>query len=156
MNKVPNQISEKILSDIHGRLHPKLSHLILKLFGVHLATAIITLSVCPQLGFKILNLPINLMHTFMVFGMPACYFLCGLFFTATSTMMAAIVLRRDDIRALKFHKTLAASALILSSIGFFGIMNPNFFLEFSLLWLIGAITGVVMTLEVSSRILARA
>jgi hypothetical protein len=156
MNKVPNQISEKILSNIHGRLHPKLSHLILKLFSVHLATALITLSVCPQLGFKILNLPINLMHAFMVFGMPACYFLCGLFFTATSTIMAAIVLRRDDIRALRFHKTLAASALILSSIGFFGIMNPNFFLEFSLLWLIGAITGVVMTLEVSSRILARA
>jgi len=155
MNKIPSNINEKILSNIHGRLHPKLSHLILKLFSVHLATAVVTLSVCPQFGFKIFKLPVNLMNSFMVFGMPACYFLCGLFFTATSTVMAAIVLQRDEIRALKFHKALASAALILSSIGFFGIMNPNFFLEFSMLWLIGAITGVVMTLEVSSRILAR-
>jgi hypothetical protein len=156
MRRVPDQINEKILSSIHEKLHPKLSHLILKLFSVHLATALITLSVCPQFGFKIFKLPVNLMHSFMIFGMPTCYFLCGLFFTATSTIMAAIVLQRDEIRALKFHKTLAAAALILSSIGFFGIMNPNFFLEFSMLWLIGAITGVVITLEVSSRILARA
>jgi hypothetical protein len=156
MNKIPNHITEQILGTVRAKLHPKLSHLILKLFSVHLLTAVITLSVCPQFGFKIFKLPVNLMNEFMVFGMPACYFLCGLFFTATSTAMAAIVLQRDEIRALKFHKNLAAAALILSSIGFFGIMNPNFFLEFSMLWLIGAITGVVMTLEVSGRILARA
>lgn len=156
MNKVPTHINEKILTEIHGRLHPKLSHVILKLFSVHLMTAVITMSVCPQFGMKLFKLPVNLMNSFMVFGMPACYFLCGVFFTATSIMMAAIVLKRDEIRALKFNKILAAAALILSSIGFFGIMSPNFFLEFSMLWLIGAITGVVMTLEVSARILARA
>lgn len=156
MTKIPNQLNEKILSEIKGRLHPKLSHVMLKLFAVHLATAVITLSICPQFGFKFFQLPVNLMNSFMVFGMPACYFLCGLFFTTTSTVMAAFVLKRDEIRFLKFNKTLAAMALILSSIGFFGIMNPNFFLEFSMLWLIGAITGVVMTLEVSGRVLARA
>lgn len=156
MNKIPNNVNEKILSHIHGKLHPKISHVVLKLFSVHLCTALITLSICPQFGFKIFKFPVNLMNSFMVFGMPACYFLCGLFFTATSTVMAAIVLQRDEIRFLKFHKTLATAALILSSIGFFGIMNPHMFLEFSMLWLIGAITGVVMTLEVSARVLARA
>lgn len=156
MNKIPNHISEKILSTVHEKLHPKLSHLILKLFAVHMATAVVTLSVCPQFGFKIFSLPVNLMNSFMMFGMPACYFLCGLFFTGTSILMASIVLKRDEIRALKFHKTLATLALLLSSIGFFAIMNPHMFLEFSMLWLIGAITGVVMTLEVSSRVLARA
>lgn len=156
MNKIPNHINESILSHVHGKLSPKISHVILKLFSVHLLTAVVTLSVCPQFGFKLFKLPVNLMNSFMVFGMPACYFLCGLFFTATSTMVAAIVLKRDEVRFLKFHKTLSAAALILSSIGFFGVMNPNWFLEFSILWLIGAITGVVMTLEVSSKILTRA
>jgi hypothetical protein len=156
MNKIPTNINEKILTEIHGRLHPKLSHVILKLFSVHLATAVLTLSVCPQFGLKFFKLPVNLMNSFMVFGMPACYFLCGVFFTATSIAMAAMVLKRDEIRALKYNKILAASALILSSIGFFFITSPNFFLEFSMLWLIGAITGVVMTLEVSARVLARA
>ena len=71
-------------------------------------------------------------------------------------MMAAIILKRDEIRSLKFNKILTTFALILSSIGFFFIMSPNFFFEFSIMWLIGAITGVVMTLEVSAKILARA
>ena len=156
MNMIPTHTSEKILNEIHGRLHPKLSHVILKLFSIHLMTAVITLSVCPQFGMKFFKIPVNLMTSFMVFGMPACYFLCGLFFTTTSITMAAIILKRDEIRSLKYNKILATSALILSSVGFFFIMSPNFFLEFSMLWLIGAITGVVMTLEFSAKVLARA
>ncbi|MBC7714950.1 MAG: hypothetical protein H7177_16510 [Rhizobacter sp.] len=156
MSNIPASIDEKIKSDIHNRLHPNMSFLISKIFAIHLATAVVTLSVCPQFGLSAFKMNFNLMNSFMVFGMPACNFLCGLFFTMTSTVMAAVILKRDEIRVLKFHKTLAASLLILASIGFFGIMNPNFFLEFSFLWLLGAILGVVLTLEVSSRILARA
>lgn len=156
MNKIPTSLNEKILSNVHARLHPKLSYLIGKVFLVHMLTAIVTLSVCPQFGFKIAKLPINLMHSFMVFGLPVCNFLCGVFFTATSVLVAALVLNRDEVRALRFHKTLASAALILSSIGFFGIMNPNLFIEFSLMWLLGAILGIVFTLEMSSRIMSRA
>ena len=149
-------IDQKILSDIHTRLHPKLSHLTAKIFLVHSLTAVITLSVCPQFGFKLFQLPINLMHSFMFLGLPLCNFLCGLFFTMTSMLVASVVLKRDEIRALRFKKILVSLFLILSSIGFFSIMNPNLFLEMSLLWLLGALIGIVFTLEVSSRILARA
>jgi len=156
MNEIPKHLSEKILNNIHERLHPNKGQLIAKLFFVHLLTAVITLSVCPQFGIKLFKLPINLMHSFMVFGMPLCNFLCGLFFTATSMMVAALVLKRDEIRFLKHQKIMTSLCLILSSIGFFGIMNPNLFLELSLLWLLGALTGIILTLEVSSRILSRA
>lgn len=156
MNKIPNNVSEKILAEVHEKLHPKMINVIGKVFLIHLGTAVITLSVCPQFGLKLFKLPINLMNEFMMFGMPVCNFLCGVFFTATSILMASFILKRDEIRALKFHKTLAAASLILSSMGFFSIMNPNLFLEFSLLWLLGAIVGIVLTLEVSSRVLSRA
>ena len=151
-----NIVDEKILKTVHERLHPKASHLIGKVFLTHMITAIVTLSVCPQFGFKMFKLPINLMHTFMVFGLPICNFLCGLFFTATSMAVASVVLNRDEVRALRYRKTLAVSVLLLGSIGFFGIMNPNLFIEFSLLWLLGAVIGIVGTLEVSSRVLSRA
>lgn len=156
MNTIPSSVNEKIRSTIHEKLHPKMSYLIGKIFAVHLLTAVATLSVCPQFGFKVFKLPVNLMHTFMVFGLPICNFLCGLFFTATSMVVAAVILNRDEIRALKFHRTLASAFLILSSIGFFGIMTPNLFLDFSLLWLLGAVLGVVLTLEMSSKILNHA
>ena len=155
MNQIPNTVNQKIKSMIHARLHPNKTQLIMKVFIIHLITALITLSLCPQFGFKLFKLPINLMYSFMVFGMPVCNFLCGLFFTATSMIVAAVALKRDEIRVLRYQKTLTTSILILSSIGFFSIMNPNLFLEFSLLWLVGAIVGIVLTLEVSSRILSQ-
>lgn len=149
-------IHEKILKTVHQELHPKLSHLIGKLFFIHFLTAVVTLSVCPQFGFKAFKLPINLMHSFMFFGLPICNFLCGLFFTTTSMLVASLVLKRDEVRALKYQKMLASGALLLSSIGFFSIMNPNLFIEFSLMWLAGAVLGIVSTLEISSRVLSRA
>ena len=156
MNEIPKSLTLKIQQNIGTRLKPKLSLLIPKLFATHAITAVITLSVCPQFGFKLFKLPINLMNSIMFMGMPACYFLCGLFFTATSLLVASIVLKRDEIRMLRFHKILSCSAIILGSIGFFSIMNPNLFLEFSILWLLGAMVGVIGTLEVSSRVLTRA
>ncbi len=156
MNSIPPSLNEKILSSVHAKLHPKLGHLLGKVFLVHLITAVMTLSVCPQFGFKTFKLHINLMHSFMVFGLPICNFLCGLLFTATSMIVASFVLKRDEVRALKHQRILAGSVLILSSIGFFGIMNPSAFIDFSLLWLLGAILGIVLTLEISSRALSRA
>ena len=152
---IPVALSEKIKSEVNHKLHPKMSHVIAKMFAIHLATAVITLSICPQFGLKFFRLPINLMYSFMVLGMPVCNFLCGLFFTATSIITASILLNRDELRVLRYQKTMSCALLILSSIGFFSIMNPNLFLEFSILWLLGAISGVVFTLEVSSRILSQ-
>lgn len=149
MNKIPNQLSDKILTNVHEKLNPNLSGLIAKVFCIHLITAVVTLSVCPQFGFKLFKLPVNLMHSFMAFGLPICNFLCGVFFTATSILVASMILNRDELRVIKFQKTLLSATLLLSSIGFFSIMNPNLFLEFSFLWLFGAILGIILTLKLS-------
>ena len=149
MNKIPNHLNEKILADIHGKLKPKLSSLLAKVFFIHIMTAVVTLSLCPQFGFKLFKLPVNLMHSFMAFGMPVCNFLCGLFFTATSIIVASFILNRDELRVIRFQKSLLSATLLLSSIGFFSIMNPNLFLEFSFLWLLGAVVGIVLTLKIS-------
>ncbi|NOT78772.1 MAG: hypothetical protein HOP07_07175 [Bacteriovoracaceae bacterium] len=155
MNQTPSHLNHKILNSIHEKLHPKLSLLLGKVFLIHMLTAVITLSVCPQFGFKLFNFNINLMHSFMFFGLPICNLMCGLFFTATSGLAAAIILKRDEVRAIVYRKALIGSAVILSSIGFFAIMNPNIFLEFSFMWLIGAVAGIISTFEIGNRVLAR-
>jgi hypothetical protein len=38
--------------------------------------------------------------------------------------------------------------LVLVSIGFFVIMNPQLFFELSLLWIFGASMGTLLTLEI--------
>jgi hypothetical protein len=156
MTKVPNELNQKIMDHVRGKLHPNLTQLMLKFFIIHIIAGVFTLALCPQFGFTTFKLPFNLMNTFMVFGMAVCNFLCGIFFTATSVILSAFVLERDEVRALKHKKTLATLTILLSSIGFFSIMNPNVFLELSLLWLLGAAMGVIFTLEIGGRLLVKA
>jgi hypothetical protein len=156
MNLIPQSLNEKIKKDIYERLHPNLALLVAKVLFIHFSTAIITLSVCPQFGFKLFQLPINLMNSFMVFGMPFCNFMCGIFFTATSIALSAIILPRDSLQAIKNNRILTVSTLLLSSIGFFGIMNPDLFVNFSLMWLLGAVAGILGTLKLSTRLLLQA
>lgn len=151
-NEIPSYLSEKILNDIKNRLSPNLKTLLAKLFIVHLLTAIITLSICPQLGFQIFKSPINLMNIFMTFGTHFCDFACGTFFTATSIFIALFIFSRDELRVLKNHRTLTVLTLVLGSIGFFVIMNPQLFFELSLLWILGTILGASITLEIGAKL----
>ena len=155
MNKIPSKISENILSKVQSELMPDRRTLLLKVFVIHLLTAVCTLSICPQFGIKTFNIDYNLMHSFMFLGVSVCYMLCGAFFTTTSVLMMSLILKRDEIRALRYQKTLSTFMLILTSVSFFLIMKPELFMEFSIVWLIGAIVGTTTTLEISGRVLSR-
>lgn len=154
--QTPDQLSQKIKQMVKEKLQPNLTHLMLKIFIIHIVAGVFTLALCPQFGFSTFRLPFNLMNSFMAFGMSMCNFLCGLFFTGVSMLLSGFILERDEARALRYHKTLTTLTLLLSSIGFFCIMNPSVFLELSLLWLLGATLGVILALEINGRILTRA
>jgi hypothetical protein len=144
---IPNKTSEEILKNVHNKLNPNMVNLFLKVFIIHAVTAIFTLALCPQFGVTTYRLPFNLMNSFMVFGMSACDFLCGLFLMMSSGILAITILKHDELRALRFNKILLTLILILGTIGSFSIMNPNIFLELSILWLLGASIGVVSVFE---------
>lgn len=150
--KIPVSIETRILSDIKNRINPNLKIIFLKLFVVHLFTAIVTLSFCPQLGFQTFPSSINLMHVFMNLGQDFCNLACGTFFTATSIAVALFMISRDELRVLRHHRVTAVLSIVLSSIGFFVIMNPPLFFELSLLWISGAIIGAGLTLEVGTKL----
>lgn len=150
--KISASVDMKILKDIKTRLNPNLKIIFLKLFIVHLATAIITLAVCPQLGFQTFRSQINLMDIFMKLGNHFCDFACGIFFTATSIFIAIFIISRDELRVLRHHRIMTVLSIVLASIGFFVIMNPQLFFELSLLWIIGAISGAIITLEIGTKL----
>lgn len=154
-DRIPASLNEKILNDIKTRLNPDLKIIFLKLFIVHLITAIITLTICPQFGFQLFRSQINLMNVFMKLGNHFCDFACGTFFTATSIFVATFIISRDEIRVLKFHRIMTVLSIVLTSIGFFVIMNPQLFFELSILWILGAMSGAFVTLEIGASIQLR-
>ncbi len=153
--KISSSTNNKILEKIKNDLHPNMFHLLLKVFIIHLVTAVFTLSVCSQFGFKTFNFNIDLMHSFMFLGMPFCHLLCGVFFTGSSILSVSLILKRDHVRALRYQKVASTLLLILSSVSFFVIMKPELFVEFSIMWLIGAAIGTASSLEISGRVFAR-
>jgi hypothetical protein len=153
MNKIPNQLNHKILTEIKSRVNPDLKVLFLKLFTVHLVTALLTLSICPQYGSAVFKTSFNLMDAFMKIGPSFCDFACGAFFTTTSIISALIILSRAELRVLRHKKILASLTIILSSLGFLLMLNPQLFMEFSFLWLLGSFGGVVLSLELGTRVL---
>ena len=139
-------IDEKILQSIKSKVIPAKIPLLLKIFSFHLCSAIISLSLCPQFGVKLFNFDINLMSSFMFFGMTFCHFICGAFFSSLSTIIIWIGLSKDERHFIKFHKSWILALILLSSIGFFAIMRIDLFLEYSLIWIAGATLCSYLTL----------
>jgi hypothetical protein len=142
------KIDQVILNDIRNKLHPKLSTLLLKIFSLHLIAAIISLSLCPQFGFRLFDLNFNLMNSFMIFGMSFCQLMCGAFFSLMSVTFILTGLNRDERRYIKYHQHILASVILLTSIGFFAIMKIDLFLEFSLFWILGGTLSIYLTMAI--------
>ena len=148
--KPSEKLNQKILADIKTKLHPSFQRIILKLFAIHLVVGLVTLSLCPQMGVSTFHTEINLMDYFMYFGTTVCSLLCGMFFLSCSMLLGYFILSTDEDRLIKSKKYATTSILILYSIGFLIIFSPNIFVEFSLIWLIGAFIGSLASIELGS------
>lgn len=150
MDEISKKIQENIVGKVRADLKPPLSSLMPKIFGIHLIAGALNLGVCPQLGIKLFNADISLMPFFMKISPKYCDALCGAFFTSMSFLLMALLLSHDEIRYIKFNKVLVISIVLLTSIGFFWIMNPAIFLNFSLIWLSGALIGAFLSIEMGT------
>lgn len=154
---ISKETNNKILETVKAQLMPDLKNVLLKVFVIHIISALATLTVCPQLGYSLIETKVNLMDLFMKIGGPGfCDFACGIFFTSTSVSFIYIFLTRDEFRFLRFHPILMVSTMILTSLGFLLMLNPDLFVQFTFVWLIGTVAGVVGTMEIGFRILKRA
>lgn len=147
---VREEISVKILNQIKGKIIPDVKKIFLKLFIVHCLVALVTLSVCPQLGVSTFKTGLNIIHTMSFLGQYTCELVCGFFFTSTSILVSLIFLSRDEVRYLSYKKFYLASIFVLISIGGLLMFNSALFVELSLLWLIGTMAGVLFTIELGS------
>jgi hypothetical protein len=150
--KISNETNKKIFTEIKNRLMPDLKKVIAKVLGIHILSALLTLTVCPQMGFSLIENKINLMDFFMKLGPHFCDFACGTFFTSVSVGFIYLVLSKDEFRFLRYHPWLMVSTMILTSMGFLLMLNPHLFVQFTFLWLTGAIIGVLGSMEIGFRL----
>ncbi len=146
----PRAVSEQIIARVRAELDPSTWQVFAKLSLIHLGTALLTLSICPQFGFRLFGEGMGLMGYFMSFGDLACAATCGFFFLSSSLLVAALVLRGPEIRALRRHRFAELLALTGLSLGFFLMRAPSeIVLGFTAAWAAGSILGGWLTLELA-------
>lgn len=151
-------LPSSLLSEIQRDLNPPALLVFTKLFGIHAATSVMTLAVCPQFGFRTFGEGMGLMHYFMGFGEHGCLIACGIFFTGMSLLIAGLVLRGEELRTIRQNRAVGMAALTLLSLGFFTMARwysgATFLVGISLTlaWLAGAFLGSVGSLELTWRV----
>ena len=144
----PPDLTKKIYSRVEGDLNPSVFGVFGKLSIIHFMVSLLTLSICPQFGFRIIGEGMGLMHIFSVFGAIGCTLACGFFFLGTSILVATLVLKKAEIAVIRRNKFLELLTLAALSLGFFLMVNAEVVISFAILWLFGSVIGGLVFLEV--------
>jgi hypothetical protein len=143
----PFILQENIFSIVHKDLNPSVWYVFSKMSLIHLSAGIVTLSLCPQFGFRFFGEGPGLMRFFSHLGTYACTSLCGAFFVGTSLFVSGFVLRPEELKSLRNHRWLQVSTLTFLSLGAFIMLDTKILFAFAASWLVGSILGGVAMLE---------
>lgn len=142
----PRKLSSHILTKVRADLNPSSWFVFSKLVFIHLLVGTLTLLACPQLGINILP-GHGLMAVFMKLGETGCTAACGAFFLGTSTFMASLLLRPDEIRTIRRTELIQIAALSLLSLAIFLSVGASTVTSLVLAWTIGSVVGALTTFE---------
>jgi len=150
--KPPAAISENIFRTIYHDLHPNAWEVFAKLSLIHVVSALVTLSICPQFGIRIFGNGMGLMHYFMHFGPFVCAIFCGSFFVGTTMIIANIWLTAEELGTLRKQRFLQLTALLLLSLGAFIMADADILFGFTAFWLFGSLVSGISMMELGWRI----
>ncbi|OFZ53771.1 MAG: hypothetical protein A2428_17020 [Bdellovibrionales bacterium RIFOXYC1_FULL_54_43] len=138
----PQVLSETITRRVRADLSPSFLKLFVKLGVVHAFVGSLSLLVCPQFGIAPFGNH-GLMAVYMQFGAHACLAACGATFMMGSALIASLVLRPEELRALRKKESLQILGLGLGSLAVFLTFGEVPALTLAVAWLIGgAISGL--------------
>jgi hypothetical protein len=145
----PDHLSQRILRNVQIDLNPSVWRVFARLALIHFCVGLMTLSICPQFGFKLLGNDVGLMGVFMHFGPYGCGIGCGSFFLGTSILIASFLLRIEELRQFKKNSFLVVGALVLLSMGFFIMLDaPKILFGFAIAWLLGSFLMGISLVEI--------
>lgn len=139
-----------IKKSLHADLNPSAFKVFSKLFIIHFVSGAITLFFCPQLGVTIHPSNNFLLSFFAGFGEYGCMVACGALFLGGTGLVAALLLRTQEIRVIRKTRALQWALLAFLSLGFFlSVRESEHAISLSLIatWVVGALFGGSFTFQ---------
>ena len=150
----PLRVKGLVQEQISRDLNPATWKITLKMMLVMVITMPLNLLLCPQFGMGFVQssgLQSIIMPYIMFFGIYGCIALCGAVFIGTTTLIATLIFRPEEVRAVRAQRLLQLSFLSLLALGAFVCFGADVFLTTGIMWLCGAMLGGVATLELGWR-----
>lgn len=144
----PNHLSSRLFSRVHSDLNPPTMRVFGRLLAIHGITGIASLSLCPQFGTSWFG-GSGLMNWLMQWGHEVCMLGCGALFVGLSAIVAAVLLKPEELRAIRKNEALQLAALASLSLSAFICLGWTSLNLFSLLWWMGAIVGGLASFELA-------
>jgi len=145
--QAPLAISENIHKEVARILHLPLWKILLKVGTIQTVVALATLLVCPQFEIDFVVMGHNDAHLKALLGETAYMTLCGAIFLSSGTLLAALLLSVEELRAIKKTRHayfFLASTLALVILYKFGVSSaPSAYAA----WFTGAFLGCITAFE---------
>lgn len=144
----PKGLGENIFKAVSADLTPSAWKVFSKLSLIHFLSALLTLSICPQFGFRVFGSGHGLMGVFMNLGPYGCMAACGSFFLGTSVLAAVFTLQTEEIKTLRKYSWVQIATLAMLSFGAFLMIGAEeIVFSFALTWIAGTFLGAFSILE---------
>ena len=143
----PEILSQNILNAVRGELNPSKGKVLFKMLLGQTVGAVMTLFICPQfhMGFLSDEYVFHFFHrTFGDFG---CMMACGMLFMGTGALVASVILKKNEFRALGSYRNLYYPAVSLVGLSVFFFLGAKIYLTFASGWLLGGMLGSFLAFQ---------
>lgn len=147
------QVPQSTFARIKNRLFPNPWKVFGKVIGIHAVVGFMSLAVCNQFGLNPFQTQQSLTEWFMkIAGHNFCMLLCGLFFMATTYLLANLFLNLEELEAIKRNEWLQTGIIGLASLAAFYFFGAELVGTFVILWIVGVLLGGLLCIECSYRV----
>ena len=145
--QVPQELTIDLRTIVAADLSPSKLKVFAKTSSIQFLVGAVTLLFCPQFGVAFTS-HMGLMSLLMKFGDTVCMFGCGALFTSLSLLASSLLLKPEEVRALRASSILQLGFLSTLSLGALVCLGGQVVVLLGLTWLIGAFIGGLVSLEV--------
>jgi hypothetical protein len=138
----------QFLDRVHNDLNPTMVNVLKKLILIQLGSGLLTLLFCPQLGVGFTS-NMGLMSILMSYGETYCMAGCGALFLGIGSLIAALLLRPEEVRVLRQTQLMQFPILSFLALSVFICFGAPVITVLGLAWLAGSVIGAIATFNVA-------
>ena len=146
-----NELSQKVLGQVHLELKFSPVAVVAKLGLVHALTTVLVLYICPQFGVSWGASSFSLMEVFMRFGHAACAALCGVTLLGGTFFVAAMTLKPQESFWMKRQMPWIPISLSIVTLILFAAMGAKGHHTEFVMWSVFAIVGGWASFEIGRK-----